>query len=124
MDVGGLLWTLKVLPNAKLLSSGKAYVTVYDVLFTIYHHLHATITHAKYKAMTKSRQMEIFCKFKCHIGANTIKHKCGFQHVNLLNRHFYAEGLANAHLMGNIWNVVISKFMSSSKALASGPSIL
>jgi hypothetical protein len=111
--VADLPWTFNVFPDAGL-SPGKAYVTVHDVLLSIYYHLRTAVKGTEYEAMGESRKSEIFREFERRVGADPVQRGKGLRRVDFLNGRVRAQGLVRAMSKDNIWVVLVSRPRPSS----------
>ena len=101
-----LPWQYNVTPDAGL-SSRRAYVTVQDVLLSVYYYLHTAVKEPEYDAMSKSRKAEIFREFERRVGSDPSQRGKGLRRVDFLNGRHRAQGLVRAHSSDNVWEIII-----------------
>lgn len=106
LRVGDLPWLFTVFPDARH-SPGNAFVSVQDVLQTIYIHLRTAVKGEEYEAMSKSRKGEIFRAFESRVGKDSVQRGKGLRRVDFLGGRFRAQGLVRAQSKDSVWDVVI-----------------
>ena len=107
LRVGDLPWMFNASPDASL-SPGNTYVSVQDVLLTIYYHFRTAVKEAEYEVLGKPRKVEVYQEFERRVGKDPAKRGKGLRRVDFLNGRFRVQGLVrDSKDKDSVWEVIV-----------------